>query len=276
MATNRRQTAGVSILTATFLSLSTLTIVVDLHTDYLQTARNLISYPILGAQYVANAPTRIVTRSFEFFSDRRELILRMEQLELDIARLAALEQRMIETEQTNAELRQTLGVSNSERDFVLLASEIVSVIDDGSRNEVIVNRGTSDGVEVGMAVLNQVAAFGQVVETLPSTSRVILVTDARHSIPTQIQRTRTWTIVSGTGRGQNMKIEHPSVTSDIEVGDVLLTSGLGGVFPSGYLVGVVIGIQPDASGQLLDVTVDPFAKLETGRWLLIVLSERSE
>ena len=276
MATNRRQTAGVSILTATFLSLSTLTIVVDLHTDYLQTARNLISYPILGAQYVANAPTRIVTRSFEFFSDRRELILRTEQLELDIARLAALEQRMIETEQTNAELRQTLGVSNSERDFVLLASEIVSVIDDGSRNEVIVNRGTSDGVEVGMAVLNQVAAFGQVVETLPSTSRVILVTDARHSIPTQIQRTRTWTIVSGTGRGQNMKIEHPSVTSDIEVGDVLLTSGLGGVFPSGYLVGVVIGIQPDASGQLLDVTVDPFAKLETGRWLLIVLSERSE
>ena len=235
-----------------------------------------MSYPTLGVQYVANAPTRIVTRSFQFFSDRRELIMRTEQLELDIARLAALEQRMVETEQQNAELRQLMSVTRRERDFMLLAAEIVNVINDGSRNEVIVNRGTSDGVEVGMAVLNQVAAFGQVVETLPSTSRVILVTDARHSIPTQIERTRTWTIVSGTGRGQNMKIEHPSVTSDIEVGDVLLTSGLGGVFPSGYLVGVVIGIQPDASGQLLDVTVDPFAKLETGRWLLIVLAESSE
>ena len=256
------------------MGLSTILIFVDLHTEILEVPRGLISYPTMGFQYVANAPTRMTERVTQFFSERRDLIAQIEQLELDIARVSAHERLMVEQSETNAELRKLLGIASAEKDYSLLAAEIVSVVPGSSRNEVIVNRGASDGVQVGMAVLDVVGAFGQVIESLPNSARVILITDARHSVPALIERSRSWMIVSGTGRDEDMKIDHPPITSDIVVGDVLLTSGLGGVFPSGYFIGVVSEVSPSLGGQLLDVTVQPFANLKSGRWLLIVLAKR--
>lgn len=276
MARIRRQTTGVTLISTLLVGLSTIFILVDLHTEYLEIPRGVISYPTMGFQYVANAPTRLTKRVTRFFSDRRELIARMDQLELDVARLSAHERLMLEQRESNTELRKLLGIATAEKDYSLLAAEIVSVVPDTNRNEVIVNRGQSDGVEVGMAVLDLVGAFGQVIESLPHSSRVILITDARHSVPALIERTRDWMIVSGTGRGEDMKIDHPPITSDIEIGDVLLTSGLGGVFPSGYFIGVVAEVSPNVGGQLLDVTVEPFANLKSGRWLLIVLAKHEQ
>ena len=141
---------------------------------------------------------------------------------------------------------------------------------DAFRERVLVDKGAQDGVFVGQAVLDAGGVFGQVARVGQLTAEVILVSDATHAIPVQINRNGLRTIAVGTGDMGRLKLPYLSTSADVVVGDLLVTSGLGGGFPAGYPVGTVAEVKRDPAQSLADVDVKPAAALDRSRELMFV------
>jgi rod shape-determining protein MreC len=151
-----------------------------------------------------------------------------------------------------------------------LVGDIMNLDLDAFRERVMVNKGARDGVYVGQAVLDAGGVFGQVARVDQLTSEVILVSDAAHAIPVQINRNGLRTIAVGTGDMNRLKLPYLSTSADVIAGDLLVTSGLGGGFPAGYPVGTVSEVKRDPAQSLADVEVRPAAALDRSRELMFV------
>ena len=118
--------------------------------------------------------------------------------------------------------------------------------------------------------------MGQVVEVSEGTSRALLITDVTHSVPVQVNRNGVRVIVEGTGELGSLEVRHVSATTDIEPGDLLVTSGLGGRFPVGYPVAVVTEVERDAGEAFARVLAAPSAALDRTRHALLVFTAQPE
>jgi rod shape-determining protein MreC len=125
-------------------------------------------------------------------------------------------------------------------------------------------------VFVGQAVLDEGGVFGQVAHVSELTCEVILISDATHAIPVQVNRNGVRTVAVGSGDPNHLHLPFVSMASDIVKGDLLVTSGLGGVFPAGYPVGTVTDVRRDPAASLADVDVQPAAALDRSRQLLLI------
>ncbi len=141
---------------------------------------------------------------------------------------------------------------------------------DAFRERVTVDKGAGDGVFVGQAVVDSGGVFGQVARVGQLTSEVILISDAAHAIPVQINRNGLRTIAVGTGEVGRLKLPYLPTSADVVAGDLLVTSGLGGGFPPGYPVGTVAEVRRDPAQSLADVNVKPAAALDRSRELMFV------
>jgi len=117
--------------------------------------------------------------------------------------------------------------------------------------------------------------MGQIVEVSAGTSRALLITDATHSIPVQVNRNGVRAIAEGTGSLGELEVRHVSANTDIETGDLLVTSGLGGRFPGGYPVAVVTAIERDPGRMFARVVARPNAALDRSRHVLLVFAPES-
>ena len=151
-----------------------------------------------------------------------------------------------------------------------LVAEIVRVDLDPFRQRVLVNKGSRDGVFRGQAVLDANGIFGQVTRVGPVSAEVILISDPEHAIPVQVNRTGGRTIALGTGRSGQLSLPYLPQNADVVAGDLLVSSGLGGVFPPGYPVGQVTTVERDPSQPLLTVTAEPLAGLDSDPEVLLV------
>jgi rod shape-determining protein MreC len=151
-----------------------------------------------------------------------------------------------------------------------LIGDIMNVDLDAFRERVLVDKGAGDGIYVGQAVLDSGGVFGQVARVGQLTSEVILVSDAAHAIPVQINRNGLRTVAVGTGDTNRLKLPYLPTSADVVVGDLLVTSGLGGGFPAGYPVGTIAEVKRDPAQSLADVDVKPAAALDRSRELLFV------
>jgi rod shape-determining protein MreC len=142
-----------------------------------------------------------------------------------------------------------------------------------SEQEVLINKGAEDMVFLGQPVLDSKGLFGQVVEVNRFNSRVLLISDERHSVPVQILRNNLRLIAQGTGLSQQLELLHVSSTADVEVGDRLLSSGLGNRFPVGYPVGLVTKVVHKPGKPFAEVMAKPNAQLRSSRLVLLVFSE---
>jgi len=147
---------------------------------------------------------------------------------------------------------------------------------DAFRERVLVDKGAHDGIFVGQAVLDAGGVFGQVARVEELTSEVILISDPAHAIPVQINRNGLRTIAVGTGDTSRLKLPYLPTSADVVVGDLLVTSGLGGGFPAGYPVGTVAAVKRDAAQSLADVDVRPAAALDRARELMLAWLRPSE
>jgi rod shape-determining protein MreC len=118
--------------------------------------------------------------------------------------------------------------------------------------------------------LDSGGVFGQVARVGQLTAEVILVSDATHAIPVQVNRNGLRTVAVGTGDMGRLKLPYLSTSADVVVGDLLVTSGLGGGFPAGYPVGTVAEVKRDPAASLADVDVKPAAALDRSRELMFV------
>jgi rod shape-determining protein MreC len=191
---------------------------------------------------------------------------RLEQ-ELRLARFRLQRYDAMETEvrELRALRENTAGVTHK-----FIVGDVMNVDLDAFRARIMVDKGARDGVFIGQAVLDEGGVFGQVSRVSELTCEVILISDATHAIPAQVNRNGLRTVVLGSGDPNHLRLPYVSTAADIVKGDMLVTSGLGGVFPAGYPVGTVIDVRRDPAASLAEVDVQPAAALNRSRLLLFI------
>jgi rod shape-determining protein MreC len=151
-----------------------------------------------------------------------------------------------------------------------LAAEIVTVQVNGLRQRLLLNRGAANGVFKGQAVLDDKGLVGQTTHVGPWSAEVILITDPEHAVPVRVERTGLRTIAVGAGDTASLALPYLPANADIKDGDLLVTSGLGGVFPEGYPVARVTEVHRDAVQPLAQVRAAPLAHIDTDTELMLV------
>ena len=260
-----RDTRAVQKLLAWLLASCAL-LTLDAKTPLFNGARAALSSPVGALYFVAEAPYMFSNQAADALASRSALVDKNAELEREILKLQALTSRYDAVERENSRLRELLGSRTRVRDDVLVA-ELVGV--SSLPQEIIVDKGTLSGVEVGQAVVDSAGVLGQVVETAQFTSRVLLITDPTHSVPVRVLRNDVLSIASGTGDA--LALKDVAVTLDIVQGDELVSSGLGGRFPPNYPVGVVDSVLRDQTEPFADIVLRPKASVDRTQQVLVVI-----
>lgn len=171
----------------------------------------------------------------------------------------------------NVRLRQLLNSAEMVKDRVLVA-ELVGISPDPLTHRVVVNKGLQHGVYLGQPLLDASGLMGQVVEVSDYTSQVLLITDATHALPVQVNRNGVRAVAEGTGDLYQLKLRHLANTVDVRKGDLLVSSGLGQRFPVGYPVAEVVSVLHDPGKPFARVVARPKAQLNRSRHVLLVFS----
>lgn len=206
-----------------------------------------------------------------YFSSREHLLAENERLHGEARVLRGKLQKLVSLTAENVRLKELLSSSTVVEDSVLVA-ETISVSPSPFQHKMVINKGSEDGLYIGQAVIDAYGLVGQVVEVNKNTAQVILISDVRHAIPVQVNRNGVRAIAEGTGRLDTLVLTNMVETTDIKAGDLLVSSGLGQRFPVGYPVGVVESVESDPGQAFLNIIVRPSAKLDRGRYVLVVFS----
>jgi len=218
--------------------LSIILMISDNQRQQTSAVRAFLSTIISPLEYLVAMPSKFIEWADTSMYSRAELMLEIRELRKEQIILKSQAQKMISLEVENANLRQLLGSIKKKKGRRRIA-EIMSVSNAPSRHIVTINRGRTDDVYVGQPILDATGVLGQVIETSMLTSKVLLITDSRHAIPVKILRNGIRLIAKGTGHANHMVLEQIPHTTDIKKGDVVVTSGLGLRFPSGFPVAVI-------------------------------------
>ena len=243
----------------------------DLRFNSLQTARSLLEIVAAPIYWTADLPSRVADWNEEHLVSRSNLLEQNEQLRRENLVLEGRSHQMASLQAENVRLRALLNSSAMLRDDVLVA-ELIGVSPDPVRHQLVLNKGEQDGVFVGQPLIDADGLLGQIVEVSPLNSRALLITDSTHSIPVQVNRNGVRAIAEGIGSLTSLEIHHVSATTDIQQGDLLVTSGLGGRFPVGYPVAVVSEIELDPGEAFARITATPSAALDRSRHVLLVFT----
>jgi len=214
-------------------------------------------------------PLGIYDRVSGFFVNHADLqrdnaVLRQRNLDYAGAVL-----RYRDLEQENSRLRTLLGAHKRTALHTRLA-EIISVPRDPYSRKIIVDRGSRDGVHAGQPVMDEIGLLGQVTSVYPYTSEITLLTDAGQPVPVQIQRNGLRAVAFGQGVENEIDVRYLPQSADIRIGDVLVTSGIDGIYPAGLLVATVARIDHSANRAFLRVECTPKAAINSYRQVLIV------
>ncbi len=196
----------------------------------------------------------------QLVNENREL---RNQLLLANARLTRLQTAALD----NAQLRELLNVAERSGLDVQLAP-ILDIDLDPVKQRLVLDAGSREGVHVGQAVIDAGGLMGQVISVTGGTSTVLLLTDPDHAVPVTVARNGVRLIVYG--RGDKLELRDIPLSAGVEVGDEIVTSGLGGRFPAGFPVGTITGLRPDDTHAFLVGELKPAAQLDRGRDVLLL------
>lgn len=222
--------------------------------------QQLVSTPIRAFQDIADA---FATNA----RLRAENAALAEELAVSHTRLLRFEA----LEQENIRLRGLLETSFKLGEQVQIV-ELLAVNLVPYEHVVVVNKGSRFGLYPGQPVMDAFGVVGQVLRVTPFSAEIMLITDPNHAIPVQVNRNGLRTIALGTGQTDRLSLPYLTGSADIQPGDLLVTSGMGGVFPQGYPVAKVDAVSAQAS-PFAKVTATPVAHLDRNRELLVVWSK---
>jgi rod shape-determining protein MreC len=247
---------------------------VDQRAQHLEALRSVLSTLVYPLQVAVDFPIQAGNWTAEYFSSRDRLIsdnarLRENQFLLD-TRLA----KLADLEAENRRLRSLLDSSEKIGERVLVA-ELLSVDMDPYSRRIVLNKGSRQGVEVGQSLIDSNGVMGQVVHVAPFSSNALLITDPSHALPVQNNRSGLRSVAVGTGPLNQLELANLPNNADVRIGDVLVTSGLGGRFPAGYPVGRVISVERNRGRPFATVVVQPSARLDRNREVLLVWRSQS-
>src|ERR1700691_2901604 len=263
------RTSGLLLRCVLYSLLALALIIVDKHYDQLGRIRRVLSIVAYPVQIAVASPFEGWDWFRESVSSRGALRADKTKLEAEL-RLAQF--RLQRYEALEAETQRLRGLRDSTAGvtYRFVIGDVMDVDLDAFRERVLVDKGAQDGVFVGQAVLDAGGVFGQVARVGQLTAEVILLSDATHAIPVQINRNGLRTIAVGTGDMSRLKLPYRPTSADVLAGDLLVSSGLGGGFPAGYPVGTVAEVKRDPAQSLADVDLRPAAALDRSRELMFV------
>jgi len=249
--------------------------VVDARTSWLNTPRNVLSVVLQPVQTVASVPA-IIGRFFAgAMSAEPDVKIAYENLRNEYFQLKSEALLLRSLREENKNLRLMLDASKRLKEKITLG-ELINVSIDPYNHRVLVGRGLTNGVYVGQAVIDDQGVIGQVTEVMTLNSSVMLITDPGHAMPVQVQRNGLRTFLHGTGNVSLLRVPFLNQNSDIMVGDVLLSSGLGGRFPNGYPVAIVQEVEVIEDEAFVRVSAKPIAKLDRSNHVLLLSHEPND
>lgn len=246
----------------------------DLRFSQTDKLRQSISYIVSPVQSLVSLPSDIIDWSSETFSERDELIDSNRALRSQILILQQQTQQLAVLEAENDRLRRLLDAT-SRLESTVITADLISVDPDPFSLQVIVNRGAQDNVYVGQSVVDADGLFGLVVQVDSLSSRVALVADVNLAVPVYVNRNGMRSVVVGTGDLTSLDMEYVPDTADVQIGDVLVTSGLAGRFPAGYPVAEITAIEHDPGEPFARIRAKPLAQLNRSRSLLMVFPQEA-
>lgn len=235
----------------------------------LEPVRESLASILSPMQYVATAPGNLFDWGAENLASLSMLKKQNQELLRQQVMMSERLQRFEHLRQENQRLRALLG-SPLHMDARKMVAEVVEVASDPFHQFVVINHGSNNGVFVGQPVVDAQGVVGQVVEVNALTSRVLLISDPKQGIPVRITRNDVRVVANGTGELDQLDLRYVAKSTDIQVGDLLVTSGLGNRFPEGYPVARVMTINRDDGQNYLKVTAQPMAALDRIRYLLLI------
>lgn len=255
-----------------FAVLSAALMVVDARFDTLKPMRSQMGLVLTPFYWLADLPVRVWDGVSDQFTSRSTLIAENEKLKAESLLMQRRLQKLATLTEQNVRLRELLN-SSALVDEKVLVSELIGVDPNPFTHRILIDKGEKDGVFLGQPVLDARGLMGQVVEVMPYTARVLLLTDTTHSIPVQVNRNGLRAIASGTGNPERLELRHVADTADIKEGDLLVSSGLGQRFPAGYPVATVKEVIHDSGQPFAIVRAVPTAALNRSRYMLLVFSD---
>ncbi|MFB2828049.1 rod shape-determining protein MreC [Aeromonas jandaei] len=266
---------GPSLQLRLFLAviISIAAIVADSRFGVFSHVRVYLSSLVSPLQYMANAPGTLLDTMSTQVQTRADLIEQTKQQEQQLFTLRARLLKMDQLEHENQRLRELLG-SPVHKESRKMVAELLSVDSDPFSHQVLINKGALDGVYNGQAVINDQGVIGQVLHVGSTTSRVLLITDSSHGIPVRVLRNDLRAIASGSGELDKLELRNLPRNTDIQVGDLLVTSGLGGRFPEGYPVATVTRSEYVEGKPFAQIEAKPLVELDRLRYLLLLWTDK--
>lgn len=237
----------------------------------LKPVRATLSVVLYPLQWAVDAPFALGRWVGENLASRQALIDRAATLESQALVDQVKLQRLAALEVENARLRELMSSSKRLVERVAVG-ELLTVDLDPFRHRVVVDKGVGAGAHEGMPIVDSSGVMGQIVSVGPLSSQAILITDASHALPVEVNRNGLRTIAVGTGDIDRLELPYLPNSADVREGDLLVTSGLGGRFPRGYPVGVVRKVTRDPAAAFARIDAAPAAALNRSREVLLVFT----
>ena len=254
---------------------SVVVMMLDHRGGYLETARLWMSAAANPIYTVVQTPYQLWSWLTGSFADRSRLRTENAQLteQLRVARTQLL--RFESLNEENRRLREIREASKGLSERTLIA-EIVNVSVQPFRHMVVINKGADDGVFRGQPVLDAFGVVGQVMQVGKSTATLILITDTEHAVPVQVNRNGIRSIAMGTGETTKLSLPYLTVESDVQRGDLLVSSGLDEIFPAGYPVATVTKVERNPTDTFALVEAKPLAQLDRDREVLLLWTDKAK
>jgi rod shape-determining protein MreC len=231
--------------------------------------RYFLNSMVAPIQYLADVPRVMFDGAYERLNVRQNFMESNYNLKREVLRLKNDLLLLDQYREENQRLRKLLG-SSFVRDERKVVTEVMAVDTSPYRHQVVIDKGQIDGVYVGQPVANEKGIVGQVTFVSAHNSRVLLLTDGLSAIPVQVIRNDIRVIASGAGNMERINLDHIPISLDIQEGDLLLTSGLGGVYPEGYPVAHVANVERDNAREFALIEAEPVVDFERLRYLLLI------
>ncbi len=243
--------------------------VLDHRGNSLDLVRRTIGAAVNPIQIAVSLPVRFMDWGGRATRSRADLERENNALRVERLRTRAELQRFNALEAENERLRAMLSALEAVTDDYSMA-EIMAVDGNPYQHNIVLNKGVRRGVRVGQALVDADGIIGQVMETTDFNAMAILISDPDHATPVQVVRNGLRTIADGTGELDRLLLPYLPNSADIETGDLLTTSGLGGTFPAGYPVARVVSVEQQPGQPFARVTAEPVAKLDRIREVILI------
>lgn len=261
---------SVTLRTLILIIASVMIMTADHRWHHLEAMRGVIeSYFIYPLRYLVNLPSQVTGWADESMSSHERLLEENRELRQQQLRAQVSLQKLSILEKENERLRKMLSARPKVGELVLVA-ELLSIDLDPYKQQVVINKGREQEVYLGQPIIDAWGVMGQVIHLGNHSSTAMLISDPSHAIPVQVNRNGLRSTAFGTGHAGLLELRYIPHNAELEIGDLIVTSGLGGRFPPNYPVGRITEIERPAGETFAQVVAEPVAHLDRSREVLLV------